>query len=281
MINNKYKLIHETSDGVGLTNFNRSNGNLIHISGSLVLLVESGVAIVSIGFKKRLLRKGNIAILFYDDAFRVLRHSSTFSARFVSFSYDNVQEAIYKITSPNFWEALSENPIFETSIAQWMLIDGWWQQAEWICLNGTEAEKNLFLKNHIHNLLLAIYCEMEKNGQFKKCNRNRSWTLVLKFLELLSLHCKEVREASFYANKLCITTTYLNKITHQHLNISPKTLISEQVICEIKTYLSNTDLSVKSIALEMNFEDIPYMCRFFRRYTGLSPMEYRNGIGKP
>lgn len=44
---------------------------------------------------------------------------------------------------------------------------------------------------------------------------------------------------------------------------------------EIKTYLVNTDLSIKSIATELNFEDASYMCRYFRRITKMSPIDYR------
>lgn len=57
---------------------------------------------------------------------------------------------------------------------------------------------------------------------------------------------------------------------------SPKEIIEQMIIVEIKTYLSNTNLSIKNIAAEMNFEDPSYMCRFFRRHTGSSPTEYRN-----
>lgn len=49
----------------------------------------------------------------------------------------------------------------------------------------------------------------------------------------------------------------------------------------IKTYLSSTDLSVKNIANELNYEDASYLCRFFRRMTGMSPLEYRERLGKP
>lgn len=57
----------------------------------------------------------------------------------------------------------------------------------------------------------------------------------------------------------------------------PKELIDQQVTCAIKKYLSNTEMRVKEIASLLNFEDVPYMCRFFPKQTGLSPIEYREG----
>lgn len=278
MTNNKYQPIETNLSSVGLTDFNGNNGNLIGIGGCLVLLVESGYAIASIGFKKRLLRKGSIAILFYDDSFRIIKHSSAFSTRYVHLPYTNVQEAIYKITSPNLWGALSENPVLKTSVEQWKLVYSWWEHANWMCSFATEESKDLFFRNHIHNLFLGIQCELEQNEDINNRRSNRSWGLMVKFLKLLSQYCKENREASFYANKLCITTTYLNKLTHRYFKMSPKALIDEQALCEIKTYLSNTDLSIKNIATAMRFDDVPYFCRYFRRLTGQSPMKYREQV---
>ena len=105
---------------------------------------------------------------------------------------------------------------------------------------------------------------------------SRSRTRIIRFLKLIAQHFRTTREVSFYAEQLCITTTYLYKLTHRRWNLSPKELIDRQTICEIKTLLSSTDMSVKEIAAMLHFEDTPYMCRYFRQRTGFSPTEYRN-----
>ena len=63
-----------------------------------------------------------------------------------------------------------------------------------------------------------------------------------------------------------------NKVQHQ----TPKEIIDNFTANEIKQYLSDTDLSVKDIARKFNFEDPSYMARFFRRMTGLAPLDFRN-----
>lgn len=59
------------------------------------------------------------------------------------------------------------------------------------------------------------------------------------------------------------------------MNDTPKGLIERQVILEMKMLLETTDMSVKEIAGCLNFEDGSYMCRFFKRHTGISLTEYR------
>ncbi len=59
------------------------------------------------------------------------------------------------------------------------------------------------------------------------------------------------------------------------MNDTPKGLIERQVMLEMKMLLETTDMSVKEIAGYLNFEDGSYMCRFFKRHTGISLIEYR------
>lgn len=89
----------------GQTDFKAYGSNRIGISGCMVLLVDSGCAIVSVGFRRRVLRQGMMTVLFYDDTFWIEHSSNTFRCRYVVLADDNVQEAIYKLASPYFWDS--------------------------------------------------------------------------------------------------------------------------------------------------------------------------------
>lgn len=266
-----------TADGgkTGQTDFKAYGNNRITISGCMVLLVDSGYAIVSVGFKRRVLRRGMMAVLFYDDTFWIEQSSRNFCCRYVALAEENVEEAIYKLTSPYFWDSLSENPLLRPDNGQWELLERWYEQMVWICHNSANEYINQLLRNNIYNLFMAMDGEMTQSsaGSNKAISRSRS--LIIKFLKLVAQHFRTTREVSFYAQELCITTTYLYKLTHRRWNLSPKELIDQQTICEIKSLLSNTDMSIKEIAATLHFEDTPYMCRYFRQRTGLSPTEYR------
>ena len=79
----------------------------------------------------------------------------------------------------------------------------------------------------------------------------------------------------FYADRLCITPYYLSRITHHIFNVSPKELIDRQIVMEIKSLLTSTELSVKEIAERYCFESSSYLGRYFRRHLGMPPSEYR------
>lgn len=279
MIEEALKIGTAADEGkVGQTDFRAYGNNPIAINGCMVLLVDSGMAIISVGFKRRVLRRGMMAVLFYDDTFWVERSSRTFRCRYATLSYDNVEEAIYKLTSPYLWDSLSENPLFRLGKEQWQRLEGWYAEVMWICQGVAKEYIDPMLRNNIYNLFMAMDSEMKRDGEVEKKPISRGRRLIIQFLKLLAQHCRTNREVSFYAKQLCITTTYLYKLTHKRWNLSPKELIDQQTICEIKTLLSNSDMSVKEIADTLHFEDTPYMCRYFRLRTGLSPMEYRNDM---
>jgi len=55
-------------------------------------------------------------------------------------------------------------------------------------------------------------------------------------------------------------------------------LIDRQVILEIKALLEIGKLSIKEIADEVNFEDTSYLCRYFKRHTGITLTEFKKGV---
>ena len=59
------------------------------------------------------------------------------------------------------------------------------------------------------------------------------------------------------------------------MKTSTKALINDTVIYELKRLLAETDLTVEQIAAQMNYDNVSYLCRFFRNPTGQSMMEFR------
>jgi AraC family transcriptional activator of pobA len=56
--------------------------------------------------------------------------------------------------------------------------------------------------------------------------------------------------------------------------------IHERIVLEAKRLVFHTNSSVKEIAFELGFEDASYFNRFFKRLTGITPVEYKNAIRK-
>lgn len=105
---------------------------------------------------------------------------------------------------------------------------------------------------------------------------NNSKRYVEPFIRLVEENFIENRSTTFYADRLCITPNYLNKIVKQALGTSAKAYINDRIVREIKQMLDYTSLSVAEIAEQLHFLSASYLVRYFKSQTGNTPAQYRN-----
>jgi DNA topoisomerase IA len=77
--------------------------------------------------------------------------------------------------------------------------------------------------------------------------------------------------------ELCEPEAYDEKFkrwNYRDLPIIPQS-IQLQVIKNAKKLLSSTELSSAEIAEKLNFSTPSFFCRYFKRYTGTTPQEWR------
>jgi AraC-like DNA-binding protein len=80
---------------------------------------------------------------------------------------------------------------------------------------------------------------------------------------------------SSYASSLNVSPNYLNALCKKHEGRSAIQLIHERLLLESKRLLYATDMDIKEISFHLNFEDVPYFNRFFKKHTNLTPVQYR------
>ncbi len=266
------------NESSGITDWRKSSGRVIRTDGCVFLLCTGGKATVSANMQKMVFRKDDLAVLTSDVYFSVSDVSAGFSARYVSLSEPMIEDAYYRITSVSLWDYLHLVPILRLSPEQRSLVSGWMEQVEWMLTHLDGPDRSVLLNNNVYNLFIAIDAELGRAAETKTLVRkDRAWDITTRFWSLLTKYAFREKSVSFYAKALHITPDYLNKVCRRVYGISPKTLVEQQLLIELKSYLINTRLSVSEIADLLNFGDVSYMCRFFRRKTGCSPLEFRNG----
>lgn len=77
------------------------------------------------------------------------------------------------------------------------------------------------------------------------------------------------------ANYVGIDRSYLYRLFMKEFSISPKNYILNYRLHMATDYLTNTNMTVSSIAFNCGFNDISAFCSHFRKYTGFTPTQYR------
>lgn len=92
---------------------------------------------------------------------------------------------------------------------------------------------------------------------------------------------KKIKEASYpksipeFAEELNITPIHLNRICWSISGHSAIQLVHRYLINEAQKYLTHTSYSISEIAYLLKFEYPNYFAKLFKKYTGVSPVEFR------
>lgn len=265
-------------ESVGMTDWYSNLGTAIRTDGCIFFLCINGYAEVLVNMQKRKFREGDLLVLTSDIYFVISKTSADFSARYVSLSEEMTETAYYKIASGILWDYLHYSPILRLVSDQYELVEGWFKQIGWIFSNINDSERKTVTNNCVYNLFIAIKTELLKVANDINLKRkDRAWTITCQFWSLIVKHALTERSVKFYADLLNVTPDYLNKVCRKAYDMSPQGLIHQQLLVDLKIYLSDTQLPIREIAELMKFDDVSYMCRFFKRMTGLTPLEFRHG----
>lgn len=262
------------------SNLKASIGTPIENSGLVLILCVEGCAVLSINFKEYSFRKGDIAIIPIGMTLIPLQTSSLFQAEIICVAERHCEDMEYRISDIPFWNFMIEHPILHPTAIQRIMLRGWFSQLQWVISDSSFSFYNETISSGIFTLFMMIYREVKAyvHEPDKEQTVSRTMQLFTAFTNLVTRYHKREREVAYYANFLSITPDYLNKVCKIHWETTAKEYIDWQVVMAIKNYLTCTDLSIKCIAAQLNFDDSSYMCRFFKKQTGMSPTEYRNNV---
>jgi AraC-like DNA-binding protein len=96
-----------------------------------------------------------------------------------------------------------------------------------------------------------------------------------KLEHLINQHYAELKRPSDYAELMNLAPTYLNSICKNSLGKTLTELIHSRVLLEAKRLLAYSDLTINEIAIKLGYADASYFTRWFGKYGGTRPDEFR------
>lgn len=102
--------------------------------------------------------------------------------------------------------------------------------------------------------------------------------IFIAFLRLVSQHYLAHRDLAFYADQLCISTSYLSRVVRQISGRTVEDYINYLLLINTAHLLQHTTLTVAQIADQLDFAETSSFVRFFQRMKGTSPTRYRESL---
>lgn len=275
-ISNKRQQIHTISfserirkGGEGVLNPHRTNFYIL-------LFVTHGCSRHMIDFEVLDIRKGDFFIIRPGQV-HAFYPSVDSDGTIIAFTEDFLlQRADLRILSENT-EALSELSIgchFSLRANGGERIDRHIQMIQQELCGAYDELQESILQKYLSSLLLGLLRIKRGDGHlFAESGKARLY--AMKFKCLAEKRCKMQLTVSQFAAEVGISKRSLQRLTEVHFGKTPKLMIQESLLLESKRMLIDPSLTVKEISYDLGFNEPTNFTKFFKRFTCMSPEQFR------
>lgn len=123
--------------------------------------------------------------------------------------------------------------------------------------------------------LILTTCTARYQVSENVLNKGKGQILVKRFFHLVEENHQKNLSLSDYSGMIGVTPNHLTQTVKLLTGKTSSQIIKAKQLLEIKRLLVHTNLSVSEIANHLNFDDQSYFTKFFKRETGLTPVQYR------
>jgi len=131
----------------------------------------------------------------------------------------------------------------------------------------------------VEGLLKALLAKIQSEGAVLPASGKQDGNgLCYQFREILSQEKYLKNSVAYYAGKLNTSPQNLNLACKKEMKVPASAILSEFIINEAKRLLIYTDNTVGEIGFDLSFNDTSHFVKYFKRFTGYTPQNYRAGL---
>lgn len=250
-------------------------GKTIKVDVDTIIFCRKGTANIEIDLIPYEIVANTQLIIIAGSIVHNISNSDDFKISYITFKHEVYDEATAQL-EPSFTFFLKEYPCVQLGEKKINKMNYLVEAMEDFYNEKTNCFRVKIFKNNIQSFLLDVYDKTRTLFKIEKSEEvGRREELFIKFIHLIHKYCPQQREVGFYAEKLCITSRYLSSITQNVADKSAKYIIDKHAIQRIKIMLKYSNMSIQDISYELNFPNQSFFSRYFKKHTGMSPLEYR------
>lgn len=243
-----------------------------------IIICRSGKANIQVNFDDWQLFEGAVITIFPNDVIRLMPDETEepFLVEMLQYDAAMLREASLQLEH-TVYEQLrqdrcrQDSPVVTNIINNmFRLLHVYFDQVGCTCISQ-------LVLLQLKAFFIGFHEYLQRNPRTTKSNGEspRMREMFNRFMMLVERDYKLSRNVAYYASQMNITPKYLTLIVRQMTHETPKHIIDHYTILQLKLQLTASRQSVKEIAWEYHFNDVSFFCRYFKRHTGLTPMEIR------
>lgn len=250
----------------------------IRLNASLFLLTLSGEITIVADYLTHILKKNTVLQLVSDDIIDSVTYTNDFKGYLLLISPALKSEIIAQrsdVNLPKSHRLKRSYPIQELSTDESKDITERIERIRKYIADETHVYRSQMIRSEVGCLQMELGNIRQAKHADELPEALRNEILREQFWELLLKKCREHRDVGYYARELCVTPDYLSKVIRDYDGQSAMKWVVNAVVTEAKILLRQPEKTINQVALELNFADQSTFGKFFKRYTGLSPKQFR------
>ncbi|MFT3947901.1 MAG: helix-turn-helix domain-containing protein [Agriterribacter sp.] len=230
---------------------------------------EQGTTTVEIDFQKHKVKPHTIAYIYPNQVHRMVAFQNA-TVCFWAISNENLNSEYLKLLQ----EIAPAKPL-AVKQDEFSIIS----ETASLCIKLYERKNEKLyhsLLKDSFNTLIGLVASQYLNKTKSNNTLSRFEIITKAFKVILENNFSTAKRPTEYAERLNISTPYLNECVKNTTGFPVSHHIQQRVILEAKRLLYHSDKSVKEIAAELGYDDYPYFSRLFTKVTGMAALAFRN-----
>lgn len=282
-INSSVRQIHIDQDIKTKSNIDR---DMVHkfrqphqVEFGAFLIIGSGEATLHINLSEYRIREGAFATILPRSIIFISDISDDFKFDAIAFSRGFTQDGDVVRNIFRRLEIIIKQPVIMLESDESIWLQEFYSLFR-ITYNSISEHSTAYI-SIITNMLETLFCVLSAiydryRSTISSKTLSRKEEIVYSYFQLVLKHYDKERSVGFYADKLCITSTYLNALVKEVRGETASQIITNAVILYAKSRLKDTTDTVQQISDQLNFPNSSFFAKYFKREVGMSPSEYRN-----
>lgn len=250
--------------------------NYVKVQAAALLLVRCGSVDVELDLKHYKLEAGSLFVVFPEQVVRAKNVSENFDPMCIACSKNMIDELIIRFDdTTRLILKIRENPLIQLERVEFEQMK---DSFEFLKKKFETTDMNSCRLQILKNYLIGLLYEcigMRSEPAMTDVVKSRGQVLFSQFIDLVVEHHREQHSVKFYADELGITPKYLSAVAEEQTGKNAKRWIDEHIALDAKVLLRSSSRDIQKVSKILNFPDVSFFGKFFKRLVGVSPKAYR------
>ena len=243
---------------------------------TMIAFCVGGFMKFNLGLKKAMMSKNQIYVILPNQIIQTTEVSPDFKVGIMVVKRDFFNSQNHVFESIKLHNRLIEQSYFELSQKDMQEYVQIFKMIKEKIADTEHTYRMQIIQNYFHITFYNIYhLIVSQKNVLKKTAMSNNMLIYERFLKCVGENYRKEHSVIFYADVLCLTPKYLSSVIYETSGKHASDLIHEYIVLDAKSLLKSTNMSLKNISDDLYFCTPSHFGRFFKRYAGCTPSEYK------